>query len=159
MNRDVVAVLTLLALVAPAAPPLSAADDPRAIVTELQKRSNAASQQYEGALTVTDVGGKTSEKGWSYQRVGSHGNSKVLIKFTQPAEVKGIVLLVVNYPDRSSDQWMWTPALNRERRIAAQDRSSRFFATDFSFEDLEERDVAQFDYKLTGEESIEGDLC
>ena len=36
---------------------------------------------------------------------------------------------------------MWTPAIERDRRIALQDRSTRFFGTDFSFEDLEERDV------------------
>ena len=50
------------------------------------------------------------------------------------------------------DQWIWRPAIGREQRIALQDRSTRFFGTDFSFEDLEERDVAQFDYKLLGEE-------
>ena len=41
---------------------------------------------------------------------------------------------------------MWTPAIERDRRIALQDRSTRFFGTDFSFEDLEERDVNQYDY-------------
>jgi hypothetical protein len=73
--------------------------------------------------------------------------------------VKGVALLIVNHPDRASDQWMWTPALERDRRIALQDRSTRFFGTDFSFEDLEERDVNQFDYKLAGEESFDGQPC
>ena len=47
----------------------------------------------------------------------------------------------MNHPDRASDQWMWRPAIGRDQRIALQDRSTRFFGTDFSFEDLEERDV------------------
>jgi hypothetical protein len=140
-------------------PPLGATGDPRAIMAEAQKRAQAESQQYEGILTVTDAGGRTSEKGWTYQRIGSHGASKVLIRFTLPAEVKGVALLVVNYPERSSDQWMWTPAINRERRIAPQDRGARFFGTDFSFEDLEERDVEQFSYQLSGEDAIEGESC
>ena len=92
-------------------------------------------------------------------RLGSYGESKAIIRFTAPAEVKGVALLVVNHPDRSSDQWMWTPAIGRDRRIALQDRSTRFFGTDFSFEDLEERDVNQYDYKLTGEEAIDGAAC
>jgi hypothetical protein len=66
---------------------------------------------------------------------------------------------VVNHPDRASDQWMWTPAIERDRRIALQDRSTRFFGTDFSFEDLEERDVNQYDYVLQGEEPIDGAEC
>jgi outer membrane lipoprotein-sorting protein len=54
---------------------------------------------------------------------------------------------------------MWTPGYNRERRIAFQDRATRFFGTDFSFEDLEERDTNQFDYKMLGEETIDGASC
>jgi hypothetical protein len=93
------------------------------------------------------------------ERIGSHGNSKAVLRFTLPAEVKGVALLIVNHPDRSSDQWMWTPAIGRERRIALQDRSQRFFGTDFSFEDLEERDTDQYDYRLLGDESVEGVAC
>lgn len=133
--------------------------DPRQIVEEAQKRTTTQSQQYEGTLQVIDAKNKISEKRWEYDRIGSHGSSKAVLRFTAPAEVKGVALLVLNHPDRSSDQWMWTPAINRERRIALQDRSTRFFGTDFSFEDLEERDTNQFDYKLLGEESIDGAAC
>jgi len=70
-----------------------------------------------------------------------------------------VALLVVNHLERASDQWMWTPAIQRERRIALQDRSTRFFGTDFSFEDLEERDVDQFEFSLLGEETVGGAAC
>ena len=130
--------------------------DPRQIVEEAQKRSTAQSQRYEGTLRVVDAKNKITEKRWQYDRIGSHGSSKAVLRFTAPAEVKGVALLVINHPERSSDQWMWTPAINRERRIALQDRSTRFFGTDFSFEDLEERDTDQFDYELLGNENIDG---
>jgi outer membrane lipoprotein-sorting protein len=68
-------------------------------------------------------------------------------------------LLVVNHTDRASDQWMWTPAIERDRRIAMQDRSTRFFGTDFTFEDLEERDVDQYAYALLGDETIGDRAC
>jgi hypothetical protein len=154
MNRSAL-ILSLAAV----ALPFRAADDPRAIIATVQQRSRAESQQYEGVLKVVDAAGKASEKGWSYRRLGSHGASKVVIHFTRPAEVKGVALLVVNHPDRSADQWMWTPAINRERRIATQDRGARFFGTDFSFEDLEERDVEQYDYELLGEKPCDGGPC
>jgi hypothetical protein len=141
------------------APAALAADDARTIMTEVQKRSRVESQRYQGLLRVVDAKGKTSEKGWTYERLGSHGNSKVVIRFTAPADVKGVALLVLNYPDRASDQWMWTPAINRERRVAAQDRRARFFGTDFSFEDLEERDIDQYDYAMRGEDTIDKEPC
>src|ERR1044071_1678993 len=133
--------------------------DPRQIVEEAQRRTNAQSQRYEGTLQVMDAKSRITEKRWQYDRIGSHGASKSVLRFTAPAEVKGVALLVINHPDRSSDQWMWTPAINRERRIALQDRSTRFFGTDFSFEDLEERDVEQYEYKMLSEEPIAGAAC
>jgi len=82
-----------------------------------------------------------------------------LLRFVAPAEVKGVALLIVNHPDRASDQWMWLPELQRDRRVALQDRSTRFFGTDFSYEDLEERDANQSDFRLLGEEPVDGQPC
>jgi outer membrane lipoprotein-sorting protein len=141
-------------------PTVAGADDnARQIVEEVQKRTDARSQRYEGLLQVFDAKGKVSDKRWTFDRLGSHGLSKAVLRFTAPAEVKGVALLVVNHPDRASDQWMWTPAIERDRRIALQDRSTRFFGTDFSFEDLEERDVEQYDYTLAGDDLVDGAAC
>ena len=137
-------------------PGLLLAQDPRAIVAEAQKRTQSQSQHYEGILTVTDSKGKRTEKRWTYDRIGSHGSSKSVLRFTAPAEVRGVALLVVNHADRASDQWMWIPEHGRDRRVALQDRSTRFFGTDFTFEDLEERDVDQYTYRLLGEETMGG---
>jgi len=142
-----------------ASPDIRAADNARQIVEEAQKRTDANSQRYEGLLQVFDAKGKISDKRWAFERLGSHGRSKSVLRFTAPAEVKGVALLVVNHPERASDQWMWTPAIERDRRIALQDRSTRFFGTDFSFEDLEERDVDQYDYTLAGDEGVDGAAC
>lgn len=135
------------------------AQDPRQIVEESQRRTRADSQRYEGTLEVTSGSRKIATKRWISERLGAFGKSKGIIRFTAPAEVKGVALLVINHPDRSSDQWMWTPATGRERRIALQDRSTRFFGTDFSFEDLEERDANQFEFRLLGEEEVDGAPC
>jgi hypothetical protein len=151
--------LAASAVVVWAASGLRAAEDARAIVAEAQRRADAASQRYEGLLQVFDARGRVSDKRWTLARLGSHGSSRMVLRFTDPPEVKGVALLVVNHPDRASDQWMWTPAIERDRRIALQDRSTRFFGTDFSFEDLEERDVDQYDYTMLGEESVEGEMC
>ncbi len=144
MSRLLAAIL----LLAPFAP----AQDPRQIMEEVQRRQRSDSQHYEGTLEVIGGGNRIATKRWVFDRLGSFGNSKAVLRFTAPPEVKGVGLLIVNHPDRASDQWMWRPNIGREQRIALQDRSTRFFGTDFSFEDLEERDVGQFDFKLEGDE-------
>lgn len=151
--------LSALALLLVAWSVVAAAQDARTIMQEAQKRTQSSSQHYEGTLQVFDAKGKISDKRWIFERLGSHGSSKSVLRFTAPPEVKGVALLVVNHPDRASDQWMWTPAIQRDRRVALQDRSQRFFGTDFSFEDLEERDVEQYDFSMDGEETLNGAAC
>ena len=148
-----------LLIAAVASARLVLAEDARQIIAESENRSRSKSQQYEGTLEVIGASNKVSVKRWEYRRIGSYGASKAILRFTAPAEVKGVALLIVNHTDRASDQWMWTPAIERDRRIATQDRSTRFFGTDFSFEDLEERDVDQFDYKSLGDDTIDGAAC
>lgn len=130
----------------------SPGNDPRDIIKEVQRRQSSQSQRYEGTLEVTGGEKRVATKSWVYERLGSFGNSKAMLRFTAPAEVKGVALLIVNHPDKASDQWMWRPAIGRDQRIAFQDRSTRFFGTDFSFEDLEERDVEQYEFKLLSDE-------
>src|SRR5262245_61489770 len=150
MNKVLFALIAIFFLQTP---------DARQIVDEAQRRTRSGSQRYEGTLQVIDAKTKVTEKRWFYDRIGSHGDSKSVLRFTAPAEVKGVALLVLNHPDRASDQWMWTPAIERDRRIALQDRSTRFFGTDFSFEDLEERDVNQYDYTSAGDDVVDGVQC
>jgi hypothetical protein len=128
------------------------AQDPRQIMEEVQRRQRSETQHYEGTLEVIGGGNRIATKRWVYDRLGSFGNSKAVLRFTAPPEVKGVSLLIVNHPERASDQWIWRPNIGREQRISLQDRSTRFFGTDFSFEDLEERDVGQFDFKLQADE-------
>lgn len=135
------------------------AQDAKQIVEEVQRRSFANTEHYEGTLDVSDGRGHSTSKKWQYDRLGAYGQSKVVLRFVAPPEVKGIAILIVNHSDRASDQWLWRPAIGREQRVALQDRSTRFFGTDFSFEDLEERDTGLFTYTLRGEKTVDGEAC
>jgi len=135
------------------------AQDALHIMEETQQRAKSKSERYEGILEVQNPTTKLSTKRWTFDRLGSGGESKSLLRFTAPQELAGLALLIVNHPDKPSEQWMWTPAIGRERRVATQDRSTRFFGTDFSFEDLEDRDITQFDYKLVGDSTVDGTPC
>src|SRR4051812_6988107 len=64
----------------------SGAQDARTIVAEAQRRSATQSQHYEGLLQVFDAKGTIADKRWILDRIGSHGNSKTVLRFTMPAE-------------------------------------------------------------------------
>ncbi len=135
------------------------AQDGRQIMQEVQKRQHSMSLRYEGTIQTNTGTAHSKEeaerhtvtKRWTFTRLGDFGSSKAILRFTAPPEVKGVALLIVNHPNGASDQWFWRPNVGRDQRISVQDRSQRFLGTDFSYEDMEERDVEQYDYTLTGE--------
>jgi len=60
------------------------------------------------------------------------GTDKRLIKFLEPAEVKGMAFL-----DSSDDKmYLYLPAMHKVRRIAGHVKNDNFAGTDFSFDDL-----------------------
>src|SRR5262249_59197394 len=90
--------------------------------------------------------------------LGAEGNTKIMFRFPDQAKVRvvgRVSIIEIGQPDR---KWLSTPAINRVRRIAAQERRQRFLGTDFTNEDMAERVLDDYTYKLIGEgEVVEGD--
>jgi hypothetical protein len=135
-----------------------AADRALEIMREAERRVLSDSQSYEGAIEVVDSKGKVLNKSWNFWREGNRGNSKVLVRFAAPPEVRGVGLLTLNHPNASAEQWLYTPTIQRDRRVAPQEKSQRFMGTDFTNEDMEERAIEDYDYELMGEEQFAGQL-
>lgn len=136
---------------------LASAQTAQQIVEESVHRAQSRSLRYEGRLQVTNAHGKPVEKRWQLQRVGLHGSSKIIFRFTDPPQIKGVALLIVNHPGAKPDSWLWIPASHRERRIDLQ--NPRFFDTDFSLDDLEPPDLKEYDYELAGQKDLDGSSC
>ena len=82
------------------------------------------------------------------------GDQKYFMYFLQPADVKEIAFMVYKYPGRDDDRWLFVPALNMVRRIAAQDRRSSFVGSDFTYEDVSGRDIADDTHEIAREEKL-----
>ncbi len=157
MNSGIIPAMGIAVVcVALSAAPAASADKALEIMKEVESRALSDSQSYEGAIEVIDSRGKTLDKRWHFWREGNRGNSKVLVRFDAPAEVRGVGLLTLNHAGRKAEQWLYTPAIQRDRRIAPQEKSQRFIGTDFTNEDMEERAVEDYEYELIGEEPYAG---
>lgn len=135
------------------------ADEARDLLVESEARHRTKSQEYEGDLVVTSKDGRERRKSWRSYRLGYAGDSKMLIRFTAPPEVKGVGYLSLPRAGKNPDQWLYLPSMKRERRIAAQDRSASFVGTDFNYEDMEELDHGKYDVRLLADETIAGQPC
>jgi hypothetical protein len=132
--------------------------DGRAVMDEVDARRQTASETSEGVITVEEKG-KVKEKAWRSWRLGWGAEAKGLIQFLQPAEVKGVGLLTLSHAGKPSEQWFYAPAIDRDRRIAQQEKSTRFLGTHFTYEDMEERQLDSYEYVLDGEEPVDGASC
>lgn len=84
------------------------------------------------------------------------GLDRLVIVFHRPASVQGTRFLVVENEDRDDDQWIYLPALDRVRRIAASEGDESFMGTDFTYDDLATRDVDEDTHELLREETFSG---
>ena len=111
----------------------------------------------KASFQVFDKQGQSAKKDFVFRRIGSSGDSKTLVVFTSPKEIHGVALLSINQPGVTDRQYIYTPATQRVRSVAAQERSARFIGTDFTFEDVGERVLDDFSYRLIGaSETIDG---
>jgi hypothetical protein len=133
------------------------APDARKIVEGVYRQDTSRDATWRAVMEVVDKKGTVRRKKFVFRKLGSLGNSKTLARFTDPPEVRGVGLLSLNQQGASDRQWMYTPAIQRTRRIAPQERSRRFLGTDFTNEDLAERVLDDFTYRLLSEgEVIDG---
>ena len=83
-------------------------------------------------------------------------DSKQLMYFQKPADVKGTGFLSWEYddPKRDDDRWLYMPALRKVRRISGKSRNEYFMGTDFTYDDMGDRNVDEDEHRLLRDEKI-----
>ncbi len=80
--------------------------------------------------------------------------SKSLIRFTAPADLAGMAFLQLQQPEGDDDRFLFLPDLKKSRRVAGKTRSQQFMGTDFSYADLDRRDLRTAGARSLADEKI-----
>ena len=80
--------------------------------------------------------------------------TKSLLRFTAPADLAGQAFLQVEKADGDDDRFLWIPELKKSKRIAGASRKGSFSGTDFSYADMDRRDLRDGTAKLLGTEKV-----
>jgi uncharacterized protein len=111
-------------------------------------------------LVLTDKSGSKKELAFTAQSLSHEPPlSKSLVRFTAPAQLRGAGFLQVQKKDADDDRFLFLPELGRARRISGNLRSTAFMGTDFSFADLDRRDLREGKATLGPDVKIDGVLC
>ena len=86
---------------------------------------------------------------------------KKIMFFVSPADVKNTSFMSWSYDEagKDDDQWIYLPALKKTKRISSDSKSDYFMGSDFTYDDLGDRQPDQDVHKLLREEKLNGEDC
>jgi len=134
--------------------PALSATDARSVMEAVYQQDTSHDMTLRANLDIFGADGQGQKKKFVLKRIGGLGDSKTLLQFTGPAEIKGVTLLSVIRKGATDQQWLYTPAIQRVRSIAPRERSESFASSDFTYEDIAERVLDDFTYKMLNDSEV-----
>lgn len=134
-------------------PPSALAAPP---VEEIVHKANLAAY-YQGDdgrshvnMTITDSQGRERTRRFIILRkdIEEGGQQKFYVHFSRPADVRDTVFMVWKHIGRDDDRWLYLPALDLVKRIAASDKRTSFVGSHFFYEDVSGRNPEEDTHEL-----------
>ncbi len=165
LPRPVTAAAILLAAIVaiPALRPARAAEeltDGREIAARSDRARRAETEHQVMTMILENARGQRRVRtieGWSHEL--SDNEERRFARFLKPSDVRNTTLLTYDYDDKDDDIWLYLPALKKVKRILSSNKKDYFMGSDFTYEDMENLDLVNWDYKLIGSEAIDGVDC
>ncbi len=130
----------------------------RAIMEKVDARDDGKTIEQDMLMVLMD---KNHHK--RVRNIKSYGkdfgvDTHQILFFKSPADVKNTAFLTYDYdnPNKDDDQWLYLPALKKVKRIPSADKSGSFMGSDFSYFDMTDRDLEDYDFKLLKETKVRG---
>lgn len=113
-------------------------------------------------LIIKDAKGRVRERKTTMAtKLYDNGKTeKKIIRFLEPADVKGTGILTFDYQDGEDAMWIYMPALRKTRRIVSSEKGKSFMGSEFTNADMVMPTVEDFSYKMIkNTEKIDGVDC
>lgn len=147
----------------PATAPTTTAMDPAALMTAAQKAFLYVGGDMKAKITMVlyDKAGKERKRVLTMLRRNADDgdNQKYFIYFHEPGDVRKMSFMVYKFTSQADDRWLFIPAVDMVRRIAADDSRSSFVGSDFTYEDVSGRNVSSDTHALLKEEKLGEQDC
>lgn len=125
-------------------------------VDDIVSRANLAAY-YSGqdgrsdvTMTITDAQGRDRVREFRILRydVNDGGEQKFYVYFRKPTDVAKMVYMVWKQIGKDDDRWLYLPALDLVRTIAAGDKRTSFVGSHFVYEDVSGRSIEEDNHEL-----------
>jgi hypothetical protein len=112
-------------------------------------------------LTINDGKGNQRVRKFSSatKRETSEAVTKSVMRFLEPADVKGTGILTLDYENKDDDMWLYMPALRKVRRIVSSEKTKSFMGSEFTNADITKPNIDEYTYKMIGTEPMDNAEC
>lgn len=125
-------------------------------VDEIVSKANLAAYyggddgRAEVNMTIKDSQGRERTREFIILRKDKEdgGQQFFYVYFKKPSDVSKMVFMVHKYTDKDDDRWMYLPALDLVKRIAASDKRTSFVGSNFMYEDVSGRNLNEDTHEL-----------
>ena len=146
MTRRLLAVLPVL--LACSGPVL--ADDALSIMQDSDRRMKAQDEQIDYRMELFEADHLTFTRQLTRLDKRMSDRTGTLVRFTAPAAVKNVALLIEDSGAATNDIWSYTPSTKNLRRLAGSQKQNWFMGTDFTYEDFEDYKLASYQFASLG---------
>ncbi|MDH5694388.1 MAG: outer membrane lipoprotein-sorting protein, partial [Gammaproteobacteria bacterium] len=156
-TRKTLALITLTSLInMPFSVTLADSEFARKIMEDVHARNDGESMSSILKMTLIDKRGDQRTKTIQSFRLDLEKDTRAMMFFISPADVAGTGFMTYDYdsPHKKDDQWLYLPALNKTKRIAAADKSGSFMGSDFNFSDMGKANLDDYDFSLKKEVEV-----
>lgn len=139
----------------------AADDSAEAIMKRALDRDGLGLEGGHASMTMT-IGkddGATEVRTFEVWSKRKDGLLRSKIVFRSPAKIAGMAFLLLERSGQPDEQYVYLPAYKKARRITAKERSGSFANSDFTYADLERRDVKDSSYKKLADEDVGKEHC
>lgn len=143
------ACLLALSLWSPAS---AAADDGRTAKDIIDTMTNGDSMAFDQGYAVVELVIENKRGKQRIRKVESKGKKvdglrRFVITFLEPDDVAGTQMLSIERKGEDDLQYLYLASMKETRKIAGADKNDNFMGTDFTFADMEQRDVENAVYE------------
>ena len=133
----------------------------RDIMERVEDRPDGNDRISELSMTLINRRGRQRIRKVVSWRKDYGKDTRKLMHFKKPADVAGTAFLSWDYddPDKDDDRWLYMPALRNTRRISGEATNDYFMGTDFTYDDMGDRNVDEDTHRLLREEPIGETPC
>lgn len=154
-------ILTLLLSITSVYAKLPADFTGRDIMIKVDDRDDGDTRQADLKMVLVNKAGETREREIHSRQKDYGKDTKAIMSFLTPADVKGTGYLSWEFdnPEKEDNRWLYMPALRKIRRISGSSNDDYFMGSDFTYDDMGDRNVDEDTHKILATELFDEMQC